>query len=125
MNIGIIALKMIHFRDQLKIYHWQTKNFARHKSSDSLVDNITTKLDKFIEVIQGTYTERIVISKNNNFTFHNMNDKNIIELVENFKKWLIIELPRYLDRKTDSDLFNIRDDILSDVNQTLYLFTFQ
>ena len=38
-DIGEIALYFIYIRDQLKIYHWQTKNYARHVASDSFVSS--------------------------------------------------------------------------------------
>ena len=37
-------------------------------------------------------------------------------------EWLANKLPRML-KKTDSDLLNIRDEILGDLNQVKYLFT--
>jgi hypothetical protein len=40
-----------------------------------------------------------------------------------FREFLI-NLANVLDVKRDSDLLNIRDEILADVNQFLYLMTF-
>ena len=121
--IGEIALIFIYIRDQLKLYHWMTKSYARHKSSDALVDSLSEKMDKFIETIQGIHSKRLSIPKNrNNMTFKNENDNSIIVILEQFKEWLIFELPKFIKKNTD--LLNIRDDILSDVNNTLYLFTF-
>jgi hypothetical protein len=37
-------------------------------------------------------------------------------------EWLESKLPRML-KKTDTDLLNIRDEILADLNQIKYLFT--
>ena len=42
-DIGEIALYFIYIRDQLKIYHWQTKNYARHVASDSFVSSLSDK----------------------------------------------------------------------------------
>ena len=46
-QIGEIAMIFLAFRDQLKIYHWQTLSYARHKASDKLVDDITDQIDRF------------------------------------------------------------------------------
>ena len=123
MNFGDIALKFLFTRDQIKIYHWQTKSFARHKSSDELVDALSSKLDKFIEVMQGKY-DRIMIPKNK-YSFFDVNDESIVDILTEFRSWLIADLPKNFDKKKDTDLMNIRDDILADINQTLYLFTFE
>ena len=124
MDIGEIALYMMYIRDQIKIYHWQTKSYSRHKATDSLVDNLSSKLDKFVEVMQGSRMKRIVISKTNKFVFENETDNNAVKLLTEFRNWLENILPKYLE-KSDTELLNIRDDILADVNQTLYLFTFE
>jgi len=121
-DIGEIVLIFLFIRDQLKIYHWTTTSYARHKSSDALVDSLTDKMDKFVEVIQGIHKKRLVIPKNKKISFKNESDDSIVVLLENFKDWLIKILPKYI--KKNSDLITIRDDILSDVNNTLYLFTF-
>ena len=123
MNFGDIALRFLFTRDQIKIYHWQTTSFARHKSSDNLVDSLSSKLDKFIEVMQGKYG-RIIIPKNT-YSFFNVDDESIVDILNEFRQWLIMDLPKPFDKKKDSDLMNIRDDILADINQTLYLFTFE
>ena len=122
-NIGKVALNFMFIRDQLKIYHWSTKNYARHKSSDDFFDNLTTKMDKFIETMSGIEGVHISIPKgaSGKFNFKNETDKSIVKLLKDFREWLINSLPKYLKKNTD--LLNIRDDILSDVNNTLYLFT--
>lgn len=122
-KIGEIALTFFSFRDQLKIYHWQTGLYSRHKSSDELVEFISDKMDQFIEIIQGSKNVRVKMP-HSYIPIDNHNDNSIVELCRNFNKWLTDTLPLYLDPK-DTDLFNIRDEILGKVNQILYLFTFK
>jgi hypothetical protein len=124
-NIGEIALYFIYIRDQMKVYHWQTNNYARHKASDTFVDNLTEKMDKFIEVMQGLEDERLVIKKKNNkYLIGDQNDKDIIEVLNKFREWLVVDILKYLNKKkSNADLITIRDEILSDLDQTLYLFT--
>jgi len=127
-NISEIALMMIHVRDQMKIFHWQTKNYAKHIASDTFVTNLTTNLDLFIETIQGKYGKRLSFKKNmKTIEFDNIDDKNIDKVLKNFAKWLSLKLPTLLDMKNydNSELLNIRDEILSQTNQTLYLFSLE
>ena len=121
-NIGNVALELILARDHLKFYHWTTKIYARHSASDKLVSSLTDKIDRFIEVMQGTENKRIVIP-NTKITFENHTDTTIIKYLKTFREWLIYELPKHIN-ETSTDLINIRDEILADVNNTLYLFTF-
>lgn len=122
-EIGEIALHMMFFRDQLKIYHWQTKSYSRHIASDSLVDDISNKMDKFIEVMQGNRGKRLSLP-NNKHSLKNQTDSSITKVLKDFRDWLILDLPSFLN-KTDTDLINIRDDMLADINKGLYLFTLQ
>jgi hypothetical protein len=127
-DISEIALMMIHVRDQMKIFHWQTKNYAKHIASDAFVTNLTTNLDLFIETIQGKYGKRLSIKKTHKtIEFDNIDDKNIEKVLRNFAKWLSFKLPNLLDTKNfdNTELLNIRDEILTQTNQTLYLFSLQ
>ena len=123
-NIGEVALKMIFYRDQLKFYHWAgTELYSRHIASDSLVNSLTEKLDKFIEIMQGSENKKLIIPKTS-MIFTVETDFSVIKLLENFKVWLTNILPTLLNKtRKNTDLLNIRDDILGDINKTLYLFT--
>ena len=124
-NIGQIALYFTIMRDQMKFYHWSTKSFARHSASDKLVSSLSDKMDKFIEVMQGAEGKRIVLPANRH-SFNNETDSSIVKTLKTFREWLSDDLPKFLNNKIDNtDLLNIRDDILGDVNNTLYLFTFE
>lgn len=123
-QIGEIAMIFLSFRDQLKIYHWQTPTYARHKSSDELVDIITNQMDRFVETLQGSRNIRIKIPPKDKFImFENQTDTSILILLSTFKKWLSEVLEKML-QPFDKDLSNIRDEILGNVNKTIYLFTF-
>ena len=123
-NIGVVALKMIFYKDQLKFYHWAgTDLYSRHSATDSLVNSLTEKLDKFIETMQGSENKKLILPKTS-IIFSVETDLTIIKLLNNFKLWLVNSLPKLLNsNNSNTDLLNIRDDILGDVNKTLYLFT--
>lgn len=122
-EIGEIAMILLAFRDQVKIYHWQTHSYARHKASDDIVDTMTEQIDRFMETLQGSRNMRMVIPRKKAFiSLENQTDASILVIMDEFKKWLDIKLPSKLN-PMDNDLRNIRDEILGSVNKTLYLFT--
>jgi len=106
-------------RDQVKMYHWQTKSFSEHKATDELVGTLDTNIDKFVEVYMGRYG-RPLIKKT--LPVKNLTVTGIRTFITRSTNWLTTKLPRML-KKTDSDLLNIRDEILGDLNQVKYLFT--
>jgi hypothetical protein len=123
-NIGKISLTFLDVLNQLKIYHWQTTSYARHKASCQLITNLTDMTDKILETLQGSNSIRLYIPDDfNTITLTNQSDKSIIGLLEYFKVWLVETFPQYLD-PNDTDIINLRDEILGQVNQTLYLFSF-
>ena len=122
-EIGEIAMIFLSFRDHLKIYHWQTHSYSRHKASDKLVETMTDQMDRFLETLQGSRNLRLVVPLKRPFIiFENQTDSSIVVLINEFKKWLNEKLPEKL-KPLDNDLKNIRDEILGSVNQSLYLFT--
>ena len=124
-DLGNIAIVFLGIRDNVKIYHWQTKSYSRHKASDKLSNLLGDLMDKFLEVMQGSRNKRIQINSLP-IIIKNQTDDSIVAILNQFRDWLIKKdgLPSFLT-KTDTELLNIRDEILAAVNQTLYLFTFE
>ncbi len=113
---------MLFVRNQVKIYHWQTMSFARHKATDDLVSSLDENIDKFTEVFMGKYGRPHFTSKNSSIElFDGKDEKGAAILVESIK-WLMVDLPKKL-KKSDTDLLNIRDEIVADLNKARYLFT--
>jgi hypothetical protein len=121
-KLGEIALIFLSFINQLKIYHFQTRSYARHKASDGLVNIISDQMDRFMETMQGSRDMRIKMTSSSYVKLVNQNDTDIVNVLKVFKTWLVSGLVIYLD-SNDKDLLNIRDEILGTVNKTLYLFT--
>jgi len=119
---GEIVNLMLTLRNQVKIYHWETKNFARHKATDDLVDKLDDNIDKFVEVYIGKYGRPSLNSRTGSIRIRNFNDQEAPVLLQQAINWMTTKLPSLL-KPSDTDLLNIRDEILADLNQTLYLFT--
>ena len=117
-----IAQSFLGFQTSLKIYHWQTKSYARHKATDELFTSLNEKIDRFMETLQGSLGARISIADGSTIKLRNFTDTSIERLLEDFTEWLL-QFDTIL-KNNQTDLKNIRDDILADVNKTLYLFTF-
>ena len=113
---------MMTLRDQIKVYHWQTMSHPRHKATDDLVSSLDEKIDQFVEVYMGKYGRPKFTARSGTIRVENFHDKNGPALLKSAIVWLTNKLPKHL-KETDTDLLNIRDEILGSLNQTLYLFT--
>jgi hypothetical protein len=116
---GEIVNVFFNIRDQIKLYHWQTMSFSEHKSTDELVKSLDTNIDKFIEVYMGRYGRPYI---NETLRVKNLTVSGIRTFIKKSSDWLAEKLPSML-KKTDTDLLNIRDEMLSNLNQVKYLLT--
>lgn len=116
---GDIVTGLLLLRNQIKLYHWQTRSFSRHTATDTLTATLDEKIDSFVEVYMGKYGRPHV---SGSFKLHNFSEAAAKAFVEDQRKFLTGTLPSKLS-KTDSDLLNIRDEILGELNKVLYLFT--
>ena len=116
---GDIVTSLLTIRNQVKLYHWQTGSFARHKATDDLTAALDLNIDAFVESYMGRYG-RPKVSKS--IKLHNFSEDAARAFVTKQTKFLSTELPRKI-KKTDTDLLNLRDTILGDLTKVLYLFT--
>jgi len=105
-------------RNQMKVYHWQTKKFSRHKASDELVEELDNLTDKNIEAYSGIYKNIVIHQETGTYRLDNISDKNIPQFLSALRKILVTEMSKI----KNSELLNIRDEILNVVDKTIYLF---
>jgi len=116
-----IQTTLLQMQHQYKILHWQTTSFSQHKSFDEIVSSLIENTDEFIETYMGKYG-RVIAAGTFNLTLANYKDTDFIAITNNYIGFLI-GLNDMLDKTQDSDLLNIRDEILGSLNQLKYLLT--
>ena len=114
----------IEMLNTIKLYHWNTHSYAQHKASDELYEKLSDHVDKFVEILLGkdaTRISRVSFS----FKMHprtHMDTKMCKTFIYHYREYLI-QMDKCFDAKKDSDILNIRDEILGDLNQFLYLLS--
>jgi len=121
-NINEMVTELFRYKNQVHIYHWQTKSYARHKAADQLLENLTDFIDKFMEIYFGKYG-RVNYPSKSNIVVGNMSDDEAVAFLNEMVDYFTNKVPLYVDASKDTDLLNIRDEILGGVNQVKYLFT--
>ena len=117
----VIQTTLMQMQNQYKILHWQTMSFSQHKSFDEIVSSLSENIDEFIETYMGKYG-RVIAAGTFNINLANYKDTDFVALTNNYIEFLI-GLSNVLDKTQDSDLLNIRDEILGSLNQLKYLLT--
>ncbi len=111
----------------IKLFHWKTYSYATHKATDELYTKLNEHMDKFIEVLLGKTGMRIDLTSQRQINLYDLNNsKNLIYKINEFKNYLVnLNENKAIKLMANYDLLTIRDEILSDMNQFLYLLTFK
>lgn len=116
----------IHFflemQSNIRLYHWYTSSFARHKASDELVEAVVDLGDKFIESYIGRYGRPTMDKKNISMKLIIYSDKEVSKYLNACMKYLEEEFPKHI-KDSDVDLLSIRDELVAALTKTAYLFT--
>jgi hypothetical protein len=125
-EITVVFLEMLMM---VKLFHWKTTSYATHKATDDLYTKLNANIDSFIEILLGKSGSRIDLMNNADRKFKLIdlsNQDTFIREVDAFKGYLVsLNDNKAMLSMNNSDLFNIRDTILGDLNQLLYLLTFK
>ena len=123
-QITIVFLEMLMM---IKLFHWKTHSYATHKATDQLYDSLNDNMDKFIEVLLGKTGSRIDLMNNKTISLIDLNSQESLKSkIMSLKSYLVgLNNNKALSTMSNSDLFNIRDEILGDLNKFLYLLTFK
>ena len=111
----------------VKLYHWKTNSYAQHKATDELYANLNLNIDKFVEIMLGKTGGRVNLTGQKYIPLLDYTDlSNFKSEVEKYKQFLIeMNKDAGLNISDNSDLLNVRDEILGNLNQFTYLLTFK
>ncbi len=111
----------------VKLFHWKTTSYATHKATDELYTKLNANIDSFIEILLGKTGSRIDLMSKNNIRLVDLSSQESLKReIEAFKGYLVgLNDNKAMLKMSNTDLFNIRDTILGDMNQFLYLLTFK
>jgi hypothetical protein len=109
---------------QLRILHWQTKGYARHIAFGETYETLDGLIDSFVEVCMGKHGRFILQEENKTIKADNLAEVGIVDFLQNIKTTLI-GLSSELSKENDTDLLNIRDEMLASINKLAYLLTLE
>lgn len=119
-----LATAFLSMLNTVKLYHWKTTSYAQHVATDELYLKLNKHIDKFMEVYLGKEESRIKKMRKHLTLTHPKTIEDMKIQLYGYRDYLI-DMNKVLDPNKDTDLLNVRDEILADINQVLYLFTFK
>jgi hypothetical protein len=116
----------IHFfmtlRNQIKLYHWQTRIYARHIATDKILEQLDTLIDSYVEIYIGKHKSKKLSSLDATIHLQNLSEAGATRFIQSSIRYCNTTLVKGLDKTADNDLFSLRDEIVGALNQLLYLF---
>ena len=107
----------------MKINHWQTKGLARHEAFGNFYDTLGDLIDTFVESAMGKYGRFVLDEESKTLQLNNLSDIEMKGLINTVRDSLVM-MSEQLD-PSDTDLLNIRDEMLGEVNKLSYLLTLE
>ena len=122
-----VTVRFLEMLLMLKLFHWKTHSFATHKATDELYSSLNDHMDKFVEVLLGKSGSRINLMSQKKILLLDLESQAKLKLhINSFIDYLVgLTSNTFMMSKTNTDLLNIRDEILQDMNKFLYLLTFK
>lgn len=117
-----IIENFIEMLNTIKLYHWNTRSYAQHKATDELHEKLSEHVDKFVEILLGKDESRIDKLKPASVLLVVKHTDAFKDQIYHYREYLT-QMNKCFDPAVDSDLLNVRDEILGDLNQFLYLMT--
>lgn len=119
---------VIHFMEMLntiKLFHWKTTGYSVHKATDDLHSKLSDNVDTYVETMLGKHGGRINLASGTTLSvkdYASTANDTFKQEMERYKE-MLRGLTNTLDASKDSDLLNIRDEMLGHLNQFTYLLT--
>ncbi len=113
--------KLVQIQLQWKFLHWQTFGDAKHRTYGQIYDGLGDLIDTFTETMMGKYG-RPEFDPEFALMFQDISTLSIQKFMDGTTEFLV-EMTDQLDGRYDTDLLNIRDEMLGLINQSKYLLT--
>jgi DNA-binding ferritin-like protein len=116
-----LILKLIQIQLQFKFLHWQTYGDAKHRAYGEIYDSLGESIDMFAEAMMGKYG-RPEFESEFSIMFQDIKTINIQDFLDGITEFLVGMVDQ-LDSRYDTDLLNLRDEMLAEINKLKYLLT--
>ena len=121
MEYSEIVLALVKIQVQFRFMHWQTTSFSQHKAYGEIYESLDGNIDEFVEACMGKHG-RPKYTGGYTIDGEDLEEIELGEFLTQIEGFLI-SFNEVYDETKDSDLLNIRDEMLSDLNKLRYLLT--
>lgn len=113
--------KLVQIQLQWKFLHWQTFGDAKHRLYGEIYDKLGDFIDEFAEIMMGKYG-RVEFDPEFVLMFQDIKSISLQNFMDGITEFLV-SFSDQLDSRYDTDLLNLRDEMLGLINKSKYLIT--
>lgn len=110
-------------QSQIKIMHWQTKGYSRHKALDETLSELYDLVDSFVEEAMGKYGRFKLDGDTKTIQLSNLSEIDTKAMIDTVCDALIQYNQQF--EESDTNLLNIRDEMLGLFRKLQYLLTLE
>lgn len=118
-----IVCMFLQMLNTVKLYHWKTSSYAQHKATDELYTNLNANIDSFVEIMLGKTGGRFNLTGQKSMPL--LDYTNVSDFTKEINKYKMYLTNMNMPAENNTDLLNVRDEILGNLNQFTYLLTFK
>lgn len=118
-------VNLLFILNQLRMFHWQTKSFAQHEAFGKTYNTLDVLVDEFIEVFIGKHGRSYTLNKPYDIVLYDYTENNVKEFLIKSTEYFTNDLlpTAQFESANNSDLLNLRDEMLAAINKLKYLLT--
>lgn len=113
--------KLVQIQIQWRFLHWQTFGDAKHKTYGEIYEGLDDLIDAFTETMMGKYG-RPEFDSEFGLMFQDISSLSIQNFMDGITEFLV-GFSDQLDSRYDTDLLNLRDEMLALINKSKFLLT--
>jgi hypothetical protein len=122
----MVIPELLGLQNQIRVLHWQTSSYAEHKALGKCYEALDPLVDQFVETYFGIHGRHTAVAAEEStrapLEIQDYGDISPAEVIDDGIAYLTKEIEQYLE-DTDTDLTNIRDEMLGVLKRTRYLLS--
>ena len=104
---------------QVKVFHWATMSYSKHKALDELHGSLSDKMDHFVECYIGKYKKQPL--KNFMVQSKATSDTSGLDKFLDATHDQLMAMHKAFDKEKARELCNILEEMMAEIDKTVYL----
>lgn len=115
---------MLEAENTIRMFHWKTQSYSAHKTTDTLHETLSGLVDRYAETFMGKKDIKVNMKHMKPIKIKYLENTQSLEKYIKHLVQYTNKINNKLSHVENNDLHAIRDEIVSELNRSLYLLRF-